>query len=163
MEFVCSIFEKFFSRITPGLLSNFQSHNNNNLLASRNDFQPVTFDKLIWTPGYKIVLDLPYFIQIKRKVPNLRMRMALNVKSERKEFIGLERYVTMVVLIPCTNAMHRSEFRIYVSSKKDGELVLSSNFDVPIPCTDYFFVVCEGDDLTSMSDIKGDLTITCLF
>lgn len=129
--------------------------------VNEKEFAPKVYDKLIWSPGYKLTLELPKQVKCKRQTHSV-MRMVLNVKSDRKGEASCEKYLTFVVLIPRPNGFHRSEFRIYVSYKKDGELVLVSNFDVPIPTMDYFFVLCEGDDLANVAYIKGDLTIISL-
>ncbi len=127
-------------------------------------FIPKTYDKLLWVPGYKLALDLPDCVKMKRQAAlNQTMRLSINVKSDRKGEAGNEKSIHFVIIVPTVNGtMHRSIYRIYVSGKKDAELMMASNFDVPIPSTDYFFVTCEGEDISNIANIKGELTITSI-
>lgn len=120
---------------------------------------PKIYDKLLWTPGFKIALDLPDII-IRNRGMYQKMRMSLNCKTERKMENGPESYVTLWIMIPTPTGMHTSCFKLYVSSKKDGELIHVTNFDVPIPIHDYFFFTIEGpDDIMTIANFKGDLSI----
>lgn len=120
---------------------------------------PKVYDRLLWAPGFKLALDLPEFI-IRNRSMYQKMRLALNCKTERKMDNGLERSITLWIIIPSPTGMHKSCFKIFISSKKDGELIHVTNFDVPVPIEDYFFVTVEGDDdILTVANFKGELSI----